>query len=146
MEKTTWNWSQEPYSSISWHLLVFPRHSGFKSPFPVVTIKLSRRLMWLIRDGTRVKFWHDVWCGDNPLSTCFPDLFRISNDKEAYVVDLMQFPNGFFFGTWNSCEKFMMMGNQIHCLFFGMLYVESYWEVLVMIRCVGHLLRARALR
>ena len=42
----------------------------------------------------RVKFWHDVWCGDNPLSTCFPNLFRISNDKEAYVADLMQFPNG----------------------------------------------------
>ena len=30
-----------------------------------------------------MKFWHNVWCGDNPLSTCFPDLFRISNDKEA---------------------------------------------------------------
>ena len=50
-----------------------------------------------IGEGTRVKFWHDVWCGDNPLSTCFLDLFRISNDKEAYVVDLIQFSNGVFF-------------------------------------------------
>ena len=36
-----------------------------------------------------MKFWHDVWCGDNPLSTCFPDLFKINNDKEAYMADLM---------------------------------------------------------
>ena len=34
---------------------------------------------------------------DNPLSTCFPDLFRIDNDKEAYVANLMQFPNGVLF-------------------------------------------------
>ena len=37
----------------------------------------------------RVKFWHDVWCEDNPLSTCFLDLFKISNDKEVYMADLM---------------------------------------------------------
>ena len=41
-----------------------------------------------------MKFWHDVWCGDNHLSMCFPDIFKINNDKEAYVADLMQFPNG----------------------------------------------------
>ena len=35
--------------------------------------------------------------GDNPLSMCFPDLFRISNDEEAYVADLIQFPNGVLF-------------------------------------------------
>ena len=49
----------------------------------------SRYIQFHIGDGTRVKFWHDVWCGDNPLSTYFPDLFKINNDKEAYVADLM---------------------------------------------------------
>ena len=44
-----------------------------------------------------MKFWHDVWCGDDPLSMYFPDLFSINNDKEAYVADLMQFPNGVLF-------------------------------------------------
>ena len=57
----------------------------------------SRYIQFQIGDGTRVKFLHDVWCWDNPLSVCFPDLFRISNDKEAYVADLMQFPNGVLF-------------------------------------------------
>ena len=57
----------------------------------------SRYIQFQIGDGTRVKFLHDVWCGDNPLSVFFPDLFRISNDNEAYVADLMQFPNGVLF-------------------------------------------------
>ena len=57
----------------------------------------SRYIQFQIGDGTRVKFWHDVWCGDNPLSMCFLDLFRISNDKEVYVTDLMQFSNGVLF-------------------------------------------------
>ena len=57
----------------------------------------SHYIQFQIGDGTRVKFLHDVWCWDNPLSVCFPDLFRISNDKEAYVADLMQFPNGVLF-------------------------------------------------
>ena len=39
----------------------------------------SHYIQFHIGDRTRVKFWHDFWCGDNPLSTCFPDLFRISN-------------------------------------------------------------------
>ena len=58
-------------------------------------VTFSRYIQFQI--GDRVKFWHDVWCGDNPLSMCFPDLFKISNDREAYVADLMQFPNGVLF-------------------------------------------------
>jgi len=41
-----------------------------------------------------VKFWYDVWCGDNPLSVCFPKLFKINSAKDAYVADLMKFPDG----------------------------------------------------
>ena len=57
----------------------------------------SRYIQLQIGNGTKVKFWYDVWYGDNPLSMCFPDLFRISNDKEAYVADLMQFSNRVLF-------------------------------------------------
>ncbi|KAL4596807.1 hypothetical protein ACB092_12G190100 [Castanea dentata] len=54
----------------------------------------SRYVLFEIGDGSRVKFWHGVWCGDSPLKLSFPKLFNISRDKEAYVVDLMKFPNG----------------------------------------------------
>jgi len=30
------------------------------------------------KDGSMVSFWHDVWCGYQPLKTQFPDLFRCS--------------------------------------------------------------------
>jgi hypothetical protein len=28
-------------------------------------------------DGMRVKFWHDIWCADEDLSSLFPELFQI---------------------------------------------------------------------
>ena len=34
-------------------------------------------------DGTRVKFWHDVWCGDYPLKEGFPEFYCISQSKGA---------------------------------------------------------------
>ena len=49
---------------------------------------------FLVGDGQRVKFWHDWWCGDRALNATFPELFTISQDKEASVADLMSFPNG----------------------------------------------------
>ena len=45
-------------------------------------------------DGQRVKFWQDWWYGDRALNAVFPELFTISQDKEASVADLMSFPNG----------------------------------------------------
>jgi endonuclease/exonuclease/phosphatase family metal-dependent hydrolase len=49
---------------------------------------------FLVGDGQRVKFWQDWWCGDRALNAVFPELFTISQDKEASVADLMSFPNG----------------------------------------------------
>jgi hypothetical protein len=49
---------------------------------------------FLVGDGQRVKFWQDWWCGDRALNAAFPELFTISQDKEASVADLMSFPNG----------------------------------------------------
>ena len=36
-----------------------------------------------VKDGSRVLFWHDVWCGDRLLKTLFPDLFRMARLKCA---------------------------------------------------------------
>ena len=44
-----------------------------------------------------MKFWHDVWCGNDPLSVCFLELFRISSVKKAYVANIMQFHNGILY-------------------------------------------------
>ena len=38
-------------------------------------------------DGTRVKFWDDVWCRDRPLKEAFLDLYNISRTRDALVSD-----------------------------------------------------------
>ena len=51
----------------------FSRHSAFK-----------------IGDGSRVKFWCDTWCGDQPLRDSFPNLYRLARVPDASVADHLQ--------------------------------------------------------
>jgi len=34
-----------------------------------------------VGNGARVLFWHDKWCGDQPLKAHFPNLFRMASSK-----------------------------------------------------------------
>ncbi|RVW96810.1 hypothetical protein CK203_026027 [Vitis vinifera] len=42
----------------------------------------------LSRDGRRVRFWEDRWCGDEALSLSFPSLYALVTSKEAWVVEV----------------------------------------------------------
>ena len=33
-------------------------------------------------------FWHDTWCGDQPLKVQFPNLFRLARLRDATVHDV----------------------------------------------------------
>lgn len=37
--------------------------------------------------STKVKFWDDVWCGDERLKNSFLELYCIACEKDAYVAD-----------------------------------------------------------
>lgn len=41
------------------------------------------------KNGPRVLFWHDVWCGDQPLKIQFLQLFRKAILKDATVHDVV---------------------------------------------------------
>lgn len=30
---------------------------------------------WVVCDGRKIRFWHDVWCGACPMKVLFPKLF-----------------------------------------------------------------------
>jgi hypothetical protein len=47
-----------------------------------------------VGDGSKVRFWHDVWCGEQPLKFSFPELFTIADCKDVWKADHMQFRNG----------------------------------------------------
>ena len=52
-----------------------------------------------MRDGTRVKFWKHVWCGDCTLQEAFLELSCLSRSKDFSVAEVM----GWFAGRfhWN---------------------------------------------
>jgi len=52
-----------------------------------------------VGDGSKVLFWHDVWCVELPLKTLFPELFLIACGKDAWVEENMQRQNGTI--LWN---------------------------------------------
>jgi hypothetical protein len=52
-----------------------------------------------IGNGSKVLFWHDMWCGEIPLKTFFPELFLIARGKDAWVEENMQRQNGTI--LWN---------------------------------------------
>jgi hypothetical protein len=49
--------------------------------------------------GSKVSFWHDVWCSDQLLKHVFPSLFSIARYKEAWVKDNFIWRNGLV--EWN---------------------------------------------
>uniref|UniRef100_A0A2N9H196 Reverse transcriptase zinc-binding domain-containing protein n=1 Tax=Fagus sylvatica TaxID=28930 RepID=A0A2N9H196_FAGSY len=54
---------------------------------------VSSFLSFEIGDGSMVSFWTDRWCGTTSLKEAYPDLFRISRNKEALVKEHLQYHN-----------------------------------------------------
>ena len=52
-----------------------------------------------IGDGSRIKLWEDVWCGENTLMAIFPSIYAMAGTKGARVEELWE-PAGVE-GSWN---------------------------------------------
>ena len=59
-------------------------------------LDFSKFLRFDVGDGTRIKFWEDVWCKDCSLKEAFPKLYSISQAMEFFVSEVMRFSNGRF--------------------------------------------------
>ena len=51
--------------------------------------KFFGQVVYNVGEGHHINFWHDPWCGSNPLKDLFPDLFTRSRSKEAWISDLI---------------------------------------------------------
>ena len=69
----------------------------------------SRHILYDIRDGSRVKFWQDQWCGETSLVVSYLELFRVCRDKEVSVAELMKLDNEVLF--WDVSLGVCMLGN-----------------------------------
>jgi hypothetical protein len=52
-----------------------------------------------VGDGTRIRFWHDLWYGDTVLKVAFPVLFGIARSKNASVAANVELLGGSI--QWN---------------------------------------------
>jgi hypothetical protein len=43
-----------------------------------------------VGDGSKIIFWHDLWCGDTTLKEAFPALFSIARLTDAVVEDNLE--------------------------------------------------------
>ena len=53
-------------------------HEGWKN--------FSKHLSFVAGEGTRIRFWHDRWIGDNTLKDLYPELYACLAAKEAYIL------------------------------------------------------------
>ena len=54
----------------------------------------SRNISYVVGNGVKVRFWHDLWCDIMPLKKAYLELFSITCDRDVAVTDLMFFRNG----------------------------------------------------
>ena len=52
-------------------------------------LNFSKLLLYDVGDGTRVKFWKHVWCGDRTLQEAFQKLYCISRTKDSSIADVL---------------------------------------------------------
>ena len=61
--------------------------------------QLIQNSYFTLGNGRRIRFWKDVWCGEEALSLMFPNLFRLTAQKNARVAELWNWDSGE--GGWN---------------------------------------------
>jgi hypothetical protein len=78
-----------------------------------------------IGNGSKILFWHDVWCGEIPLKTLFSELFLIARGKDAWVEENMQRENGTI--LWNILFSRPVYDWEVEAVsrFFEMLYTHK---------------------
>ena len=57
-------------------------------------LNFSKLLRYDVGDGTRVKFWKHVWCGDCSLKEAFLELYSLSRARDSLVAEVMGWSGG----------------------------------------------------
>jgi hypothetical protein len=50
----------------------------------------SRFTRFVVGNGSKISFWHDLWCGDTALKVAFTAFFGITRVKDAAVADNLE--------------------------------------------------------
>ena len=61
----------------------------------------SKHLSFVVGEGTRIRFWHDRWIGDNTLKDLYPQLFVCLAAKDACIFEVLWLPEGGIIRVWD---------------------------------------------
>jgi hypothetical protein len=48
---------------------------------------VAKYLRFEVGEGSHIRFWHDLWCGNRPLKLCYLALYSIARYPDVWVVD-----------------------------------------------------------
>ena len=68
-------------------------------------------------DGSSVRVWHDLWCGELPLKEISPKLYVISCNRDASVIELLSFSGDSY--HWNVSFNRLVQDWELECIFYG---------------------------
>ncbi|RVW50233.1 hypothetical protein CK203_088006 [Vitis vinifera] len=63
-----------------------------------VSQEFSKFTRFVVGDGERIRFWEDLWWGDQPLGVQYPRLFRVVIDKNIPISSILSSTRPF---SWN---------------------------------------------
>ena len=76
--------NQPPSSRLYLSLIKFLREA----------LQLKKDCKLILGEGDRIRFWEDIWCGENPLCTSFPTLYAVAASKGAKVGEVWETTGG----------------------------------------------------
>jgi hypothetical protein len=59
-------------------------------------VLVSSHTRFILGNGSRIRFWDDVWCREMPLKEAFPGLYDIACDKNSFVAAHLILESGSF--------------------------------------------------
>ena len=68
--------------------------SGLWKSILSVKSEFDERIRYRVHNGRRVKFWHDVWCGQQALHSLFPNIYLLERRHHAMVADYYHYVGG----------------------------------------------------
>ena len=100
-----WFWRYLRESSALWHqviLSIYGTHSNgwdvnflvrwsHRCPWKVIAQvfqDFSKYTRFVVGDGERIRFWEDLWWGDQPLGFQYPRLFSVVTDKNIPISSI----------------------------------------------------------
>ena len=67
-----------------------PRFSALWKGILTAREEFFRQVRFRVGKGNKIYFWKDLWVGEVPLASLFPDLFSCASNQETKVMEYME--------------------------------------------------------